>query len=197
MMTDKIVEEIPLFPLGRVLFPGSHMALQIFEQRYLDMVAKQMKSGVPFGVVLLQQGSETGKASRHSVVGTSANIVDFDQNERGLLHIDVRGEAVFRVHDTWSESDGLLKGEVEWLKVPVDRSLADSELELGQLLEKFSEHPSVTLELPEGATDSAAFVANRLPELLPITEIDKQKLLEMQSYDDRMAAIVAILQALS
>mgnify|MGYP003366404968 CR=1 FL=1 len=37
---------LPLFPLNTVLFPGCVLDLQIFEARYLDMVARCMKQGL-------------------------------------------------------------------------------------------------------------------------------------------------------
>lgn len=41
---------LPLFPLKTVLFPGCVLDLQIFEARYLDMIARCMKQGTGFGV---------------------------------------------------------------------------------------------------------------------------------------------------
>ncbi|MGB0322519.1 MAG: LON peptidase substrate-binding domain-containing protein [Pseudohongiellaceae bacterium] len=38
-------QDIPLFPLRVVMFPGSRLDLQIFEQRYLDMISRCMRSG--------------------------------------------------------------------------------------------------------------------------------------------------------
>ena len=35
--------EIPLFPLGSVLFPGGVLSLKVFEQRYLDMAAECLR----------------------------------------------------------------------------------------------------------------------------------------------------------
>ncbi len=47
--------EIPLFPLSSTLVPYGLMPLQIFEQRYLDLVANCMKHGTGFGVVKLPE----------------------------------------------------------------------------------------------------------------------------------------------
>ena len=49
---------IPLFPLGTVLFPGGWLPLQIFEVRYLDMIQRCQRDGRPFGVVCLSAGQE-------------------------------------------------------------------------------------------------------------------------------------------
>ena len=57
MLDALTLTSLPLFPLGTVLFPGGLLALQIFEVRYLDMIAKCHKTGAPFGVVALTEGS--------------------------------------------------------------------------------------------------------------------------------------------
>ena len=48
--------EIPLFPLGTVLFPGGPLPLRIFETRYIDLVRRCMRDGTGFGVVLIREG---------------------------------------------------------------------------------------------------------------------------------------------
>ena len=53
---------LPLFPLKTVLFPGCVLDLQIFEARYLDMIARCMKQGTGIGVVCILAGSEVGDA---------------------------------------------------------------------------------------------------------------------------------------
>lgn len=49
---------IPLFPLHTVLFPGMPIRLQVFENRYLDMIHDCMEQELPFGVVLIKEGME-------------------------------------------------------------------------------------------------------------------------------------------
>ncbi|HEY3644799.1 MAG TPA: LON peptidase substrate-binding domain-containing protein, partial [Gammaproteobacteria bacterium] len=56
------MSEIALFPLNTVLFPGGALPLRIFETRYIDMVSRCMKGTQGFGVCLIQEGHETGKA---------------------------------------------------------------------------------------------------------------------------------------
>ena len=84
---DPTVAELPLFPLGTVLFQGGSLQLQIFEPRYLDMVSRCMRDGVPFGVVLIRQGSDTWQPGSQGPdlfeIGTAARIVDFNQLGNG------------------------------------------------------------------------------------------------------------------
>ncbi|HCD53950.1 MAG TPA: ATP-dependent protease, partial [Halieaceae bacterium] len=90
--------ELPLFPLSAVLLPYGKMPLQIFEQRYLDLVRDCMKSGTDFGVVWIRRGEEVAvKGSRQQLgdLGTLARIVDFDQLPNGLLGVTIEGRERF------------------------------------------------------------------------------------------------------
>ena len=46
--------ELPLFPLGTVLFPGATLPLRIFENRYKEMLRHCLDNDRRFGVVLIR-----------------------------------------------------------------------------------------------------------------------------------------------
>jgi Lon protease-like protein len=75
------------------------MPLQIFEQRYLDLVRDSMKNAEPFGVVWIRSGSEVAQVERTGPdlgdYGTCARIVDWDQLPNGLLGITIEGAERF------------------------------------------------------------------------------------------------------
>ena len=52
------MSKLPLFPLHTVLFPGTPIHLNIFEERYRLMLQQCIKENLPFGVTLIKQGSE-------------------------------------------------------------------------------------------------------------------------------------------
>ena len=87
--------EIPLFPLHTVLYPGGPLPLRIFEQRYLDMISRCLKSESLFGVLLIKNGNEAGLAETWNV-GTLAKIVDWYQGSDGLLGVTAIGQQRFR-----------------------------------------------------------------------------------------------------
>ena len=111
------MSELPLFPLSSVLLPFGRMPLQIFEQRYLDLVRDSMKSDSPFGVVWIRRGAEVAQRGRASPelgdYGTCARIVDWDQLPNGLLGITIEGAERFDLHATSTRANGLVVGEVE------------------------------------------------------------------------------------
>ncbi len=54
--------QLPLFPLGSVLYPGLVLPLHVFEDRYRQLVADLLAGPEPrqFGVIAIRQGRETG-----------------------------------------------------------------------------------------------------------------------------------------
>jgi Lon protease-like protein len=110
------VTELPLFPLSAVLLPGGRMPLQIFEQRYLDLVRESMRNDSPFGMIWIRRGSEVARRGRAAPelgdYGTCARIVDWDQLPNGLLGITIAGGERFDLYHTGVRSNGLVTGEV-------------------------------------------------------------------------------------
>ena len=89
-------DDIPLFPLNAVLFPGGTLSLRIFEPRYLDLVRDCTRSNSGFGVCLILAGREAGEPATPAAVGTLAHIEDFYSLPDGLLGIRARGSRRFR-----------------------------------------------------------------------------------------------------
>jgi Lon protease-like protein len=57
--------EIPMFPLGSVLFPAMPLPLRVFEPRYLQMLQDVLPDApAEFGVVLIERGQEVGGGER-------------------------------------------------------------------------------------------------------------------------------------
>ncbi len=181
----KNTDEIPLFPLNTVLFPGGLLPLRIFEVRYLDMISDCMRRQTGFGICAIRSGTEVGKAARCHRVGTLAAVTDFDRGEDDLLRVTVRGEQRFRIKDSRVERNQLQYARVSWLEeqdapLPEERKpLVDL---LGRLLHQ-AESP-VSEMVPD--FDSAGWVAGRLAELLPFAISDKQRLLETDSALERL-----------
>ena len=109
--------EIPLFPLGSVLFPRGRMPLQIFEQRYLDLVRDCLKEDSGFGIAWIAAGAEVAHpgAGQPNLgeIGCYARIVDWDSLPNGLLGITIEGGERFRLSSARAEPNSLVMGEVE------------------------------------------------------------------------------------
>jgi Lon protease-like protein len=188
------VGELPLFPLNTVLLPGGLLTLQVFEARYLDMVARCLRGGNRFGVVAIREGREVGAATPYDV-GTSAEIVDWHQKDSGgLLIIVAEGRETFTLEETRREADGLYVGRVAWCPVLPPQVLPSQHEPLAALLRRLVESLPVYRERAT-AYDDAVWVGARLIELLPLALGVKQSLLETQDAQSRLEQLAAALRS--
>lgn len=171
--------EIPLFPLNTVLFPGGPLPLRVFEPRYLDMISRCLRHDTPFGVVLIKDGREAGRATTHDV-GTLATVVDWYQGSDGILGITALGSGRFRLLAGDRQDDGLYTGEVELLSEPPPMPLPHSYRALPQILESVMNDLGRLYEDLERNFDNAVWVAHRFIEILPIGLEQKQAWLESE-----------------
>lgn len=186
------MSELPLFPLQTVLLPDGRLALRVFEARYVDMVAQCLRGTNRFGVVAIRDGAEVGVATTYEY-GTSAEIVDWDQEPGGLLGILVAGREPFRLVASRRQPDGLYVGSVEWLDAVPARPLSDDYEPLAALVKRLVE----SLPLYRGAAlpfDDATWVGARLIELLPLALELKQSLLELTDAELRLERLAAVLE---
>jgi uncharacterized protein len=175
-----MMEEIPLFPLNVVLFPGGPLKLRIFEPRYVDMISKCMREGIPFGVAMIVEGAEAGGPATTATVGTSARIVDFEKLPDGLLGITAVGERSFRVRTVRRQPDGLNVAEVEWLEAEPAVPVPDDCGPFVMLLQQALPELAPLYDFSPVSYDDASWVGARLVELLPLPPAEKQQCLEMQ-----------------
>jgi Lon protease-like protein len=187
------MSELPLFPLQTVLFPAGRLALRVFEPRYLDMVARCLRGENRFGVIAIREGAEVASATTTYEVGTSAEIVDWQQESGGLLGILAVGRTPFRLRATRREADGLYVADVDWLDVSPPQPLPARHEPLAALLERLME-PLPLYHGVEPALDDAVWVGGRLIELLPLAVAFKQSLLETADALQRLDRLAAALK---
>jgi uncharacterized protein len=189
-------EKIPLFPLGRPLYPGVNMKLRIFEQRYLNLVRNAMATGKPFGIVPIIDGSEVGSTPSFFPWGTLVNIVDFDQQPDGLLGITIQGNSRFRVLDSTVQSDGLVVASVEHCEAVADRPLGADETDLLHLLDDLVKGLQAEELFPD-REPTVAELSWRLATLLPLPPSAKMALMREGDGEIRLDIIRECLVGLS
>jgi uncharacterized protein len=180
------LDELALFPLRSVLFPGGLLQLKVFEARYVDLVSSCLREQSPFGVLALRRGGEVRGASDEPVeferVGTLAEVMDVDSAQAGILNLRCRGTQRFTVLSQAQQADGLWVAQAAPLAddddiaptaelIPTVRGLAGAMKALrAQGTQPFVE---------PFRFERAGWVANRWCEILPISLAAKQKLLEL------------------
>ena len=193
--------EIPLFPLGTVLFSGGQLPLKIFEARYLDMVSNCMRRGTDFGVVLIRRGTDarlSADAEQPDIfdVGTEARIIDFNELDGGVLGIVAKGGRKIRVRTVTEQPDHLLIGQVEYLPEEPEGALQPEHEPLVGILKELIKHPMIEKLKLDIDFEDARSVSWRLAELLPIEPEIKQSLLQLQFPRERLSELTRLVTKL-
>lgn len=187
---------LPLFPLHTVLFPGGPLPLRILEPRYVDLVKRCIKDGSGFGVCLIASGNEVGSGARTHELGTLARIVDWHMRYDGLLGITTCGERRFRIVSQHVQRDQLHMAEVEWLPDEPACDVPPEYLLLVDRLHEMVQHVHHYAAVPQRFGD-ATWVGYRLAELLPISLLQKQRLLHMDNAVLRLQKLCSLMEGLA
>ena len=106
-----------LFPLNTVLFPGMTIPLSIFQERYRKLITECINNEEPFGVLLLRNGLDTDEKNEDLYsIGCTARITDSLPQQDGTILISSRGEKRFRLLEL-TQKEPFLIGKVDY---PVD-----------------------------------------------------------------------------
>ncbi len=115
-------ETLPLFPLGTVLYPGLLLPLNIFEERYRELVRDLLDGPEPrrFGVIAIRKGRETGVDGISALyqIGCTATLREVAEQEDGRYHLVTVGTQRFRLASL-DHSRPYLQGEVDLLEEEV------------------------------------------------------------------------------
>jgi hypothetical protein len=115
-------ETLPLFPLGTVLYPGLLLPLNIFEERYRELVRDLLDGPEPrrFGVIAIRKGRETGVDGISALyqIGCTATVREVAEQDDGRYHLVTVGTRRFQLASL-DNSRPYLQGEVDLLEEEV------------------------------------------------------------------------------
>ena len=190
-----IERELPLFPLGgTVLFPGMNLPLQIFEERYVQMMADITNDDSRFGVVLIKEGKEVGEPATPHDIGTVAQVMQREDSPDGRIILVAEGLERFRTLSIVQQRPYII-ARVELLE-PEEPSISQAALQVrekyidyARLLAGMSNEWMREVKVPDEAAELSYLVAQSLDANMMV----KQGLLEMSSAEERLIAEVEIL----
>ena len=183
--------ELPLFPLNVVLFPGMVLPLHIFELRYREMIRRCIDEQLPFGVVLIEKGQETGETATPHLIGTAARIARVEELEDGGMNITALGTERFRIKEL-HHNRSYLTGTVEAYPVingstkmatELAHSIRPRIMHYVELLAKASNTQLQLDRLPEDPLTLAVLVGIAIQ----VNNESKQKLLALPGVPEMLA----------
>ena len=189
-------QELRLFPLNVVLFPGMQMPLRIFEERYKLMIGECLDFDEPFGVVLIKEGKEVGGPATPHAIGTAARITNSERLEGGRMSLATVGERRFRIVETVQELP-YLKGRVEYLAEDTGQLEDDV---FGRARTLITEYLRGLASLQGGwvgqveVPDDSARLSYAVAEYLDLPAVARQRLLELPHTAERLQFEIPLLE---
>ena len=199
------MQTLPLFPLGRALFPDGVIYLNLFEVRYLNMIKACLDNGTPFGVVALTTGTEVrrpGVKETFVDAGTLAvpERIDDGSGPAGLIQVRCTGTQRFRINSVEQGLAGLWVADVTVCPpepdTPVPVDLKDCADALSDVIAQLQRENVPAQAMPIHAPwrlDNCAWVANRWAELLPLPPTHKAVLLKTDDPVERLDMLREVL----
>ncbi len=192
-------EQLPIFPLNTVVFPGLTLPLHVFEDRYRALVHHLLtisdRSLRLFGIVAIREGYEVGQHGAQSVhrVGCVVQMTSVTPHGDGRFDIEVVGRQRMRL-DRLDFSEKYLVGEVEVVEEET-RTNPAAVTEAARTRETFARYRDQLLQLrgvdvlDGDLPRDPAYLSYALAAtcLLPLKE--RQQLLEAGSALDRLVEL--------
>ena len=185
--TASVPDQIALFPLsGVVLMPFAHIPLNVFEDRYINMVNDSFANGHFIEIVHPQIDAKdpVPEDAKLYQIGTLARIFSFFDPGEGAYQITLQGVMRFQITDTATSPRGYRTATVDY--GPYVDDLAQSTEENGpervQLVELMHNYlNSREIDVDWEAVDGASYAAlvSSLIMTCPFSSSEKQALLEI------------------
>lgn len=187
------LSRVSLFPYSSLILPGGQLRIKIVEQQYLSMMSACLKKDHGFGVYLVE--SDVQSAVEEKIYhGTMVRIVDWDREDDGLLTVLIEGCQRLRVVETSANSLGALVGDVEILPKNPHAEIPLRYRNLSRLLQRVLDRVEPLVAYKETELVDAAWVSNRLTELLPMSFIERYELVAISDPIKRLSLLQCIVE---
>jgi len=190
---------LPLFPLsGVVLLPRGHLPLNVFEPRYLEMVDYALAGNRLIGMIQPSENEETVLKPRLNQVGCAGKIMSFQETEDNRYLISLNGICRFRLSGETQATTPWRTGLADF--APFASDLAQPQEEefprkrLLEALKTYLTSRDMQADWNSVLTAPAEALINALAMMCPFDPVEKQALLEAQTFQDRASTLMALLE---
>lgn len=178
------------------------MPLYIFELRYREMINRCVEQDLAFGVALIKEGSEVGAPAKPHDIGTVARIVEVARAADSTMNIGIMGVSRFKLLEP-STSRAYLTGTIQ--------VISDENLDLGKIeitarravrtFKNYVKKIKLISETEERDVDDKVnlpkdplHLSYLIAATLPISNPDRQSLLEAKTVKDRLQREIMFLE---
>ena len=183
---------IPVFPLsGVIYFPKTNLPLNIFEQRYLDLVNDAYQKDKLMGMV--QSRKENNSVYK---IGCLGKISDYQKSKDGRILINLTGVTRFQILNEVQNKKLYREFKVDYKKFVEDIDNLETNVDTKMLMDKaqsFFQRNGLLLNWKEFEKLDFTQQINTLSMISPITNEEKQKLLESVSLENKIKSLESII----
>ena len=190
-MDDKFPDQIPVFPLsGVIYFPKTNLPLNIFEKRYLDLVNDAIKKDKLMGMIQSKKSDDEVYK-----IGCLGKISDYQKSDDGRILINLTGLTRFEVLEEKTNAKLYREFKVNYKKFILDLKPIKEEINIEPLMDKvkiFFKKSGLLLNWKEFEKLNQVQKINTLSMIAPVTNEEKQKLLESISLEEKVRVLINI-----
>ena len=183
---------IPVFPLsGVIYFPKTHLPLNIFEQKYLNLVNDAYNKNKLMGMV--QSKKENNLVYK---IGCLGKISDYQKSKDGRVLINLTGITRFKILEEMTNDKLYREFKVSYKNFETDLSIESTEIKIDNLMEKakiFFKRNGLLLNWKEFDKLSYNQKINTVAMISPVANEEKQKILEAISLTEKVRTLENII----
>ena len=183
--------KFPVFPLnGAILFPNTNLPLNIFEDRYIDMVDYALANDRLIGMI------QTKENKSFFGVGCLGKITNFTDIPDGRYQINLEGIKRFKVKKIYENDHRFICVDGEDLRFNSNFKKQTTKLGV-ELLSNFKNYLSVKnidFDTSEFENLDSLNLAKIICVISPLDCLTKQMLLEFNNADDLCENLLSVLE---
>jgi len=184
----KFPDIIPVFPLsGVIYFPKTNLPLNIFEQRYLDLVNDAYNKDKLMGMVQSKKANGTVYD-----IGCLGKISDYQKSKDGRVLINLTGISRFKILKEVSNKKLYREFQVNYDSFSEDINDTNSQTDSNDLMKNakvFFKRNGLLLNWKEFEKLDPTQKINTLAMIAPVTNEEKQKLLETITLESKISTL--------
>ena len=181
----------PVFPLnGAILFPNTNLPLNIFEDKYIDMVDYALCHNRLIGMI------QTKKNKDLFTIGCLGKITNFTETSDGRYQINLEGIKRFKVKKILDNNFKFIIIDGEELKYN-SNFIKKTSLISSNLLSNFKRYldiKKIEFNTSEFESLDALNLAKIICVISPLDYLTKQMLLEFDNSDDLCENLISVLK---
>ena len=189
---SELPKSIPLFPLDNVLLlPFGKLPLNIFEERYINMVLDSLKTNRMIGIIQPKNNN-----NELFMMGCVGRITSYIETPDYRLVLNLEGVCRFVLKERNLSPKGYYQGSVNCGDYVDDLKDMEPNLDRNSLIQKYSNFfkiKKLDIDKEVLSETSNLQLLSTLAMLAPFNKIDKQAILESTNVMERINTLNSIL----